>query len=72
MGKTSGGTVQYDATSGGQTIMAGTYDNLRLRNTSGSQTASGVLTVNGTQPMECNNDVIACKIIDFALQEALK
>jgi hypothetical protein len=50
MGEASGGTVQYDATSGGQTIMAGTYNNLTLRNTSGTQTASGVLTVNGTQP----------------------
>jgi hypothetical protein len=48
-GKNFGGTVQYDATSGGQTIVAGTYNNLTLRNTSGSETASGALTVDGTQ-----------------------
>lgn len=45
-GKTWGGTVQYDATSGGQTVMAGTYNNLTMSNASGTQTASGDLTVN--------------------------
>jgi hypothetical protein len=30
--------------------MAGTYNNLTLGNTSGTQTAGGGLTVNGTQP----------------------
>jgi hypothetical protein len=47
-GKTWGGTVQYNATTGGQTVMAGTYSNLTLSNTSGTQTASGAVTVNGT------------------------
>src|SRR5208337_245517 len=47
-GKTWGGTVQYDAASGAQTVMAGTYNNLTLSNTSGTDTASGTLTVNGT------------------------
>jgi hypothetical protein len=47
--KNFGGTVHYDATSGGQTIVACAYNNLTLRNTSGSQTASGVSAVDGTQ-----------------------
>jgi len=47
-GKTWGGTVQYDAATGGQTVMAGTYNNLTLGNTSGTQTANGALTINGT------------------------
>ena len=46
-GKSWGGTVVYNATSGGQTVMAGTYNNLTLSNTSGAQTASGALVVNG-------------------------
>jgi len=45
--KTWGGTVQYNATSGGQTINYGVYTNLTLSNTSGAQTATGTLTVNG-------------------------
>jgi hypothetical protein len=67
--KNFGGTVQYNATSGGETIMADTYDNLRLCNTSKPRTAAGVLAVSGTQPTECNIEVMACKNIDFALQE---
>ena len=47
-GKTWGGTVQYNATTGAQTVMTGTYNNLTLSNTSGTETASGALTVNGT------------------------
>jgi len=47
-GKTWGGTVQYYTTTGGQTVMAGTYNNLTLSNTSGTQTASGNVTVNST------------------------
>jgi|GEM_PF-662984 len=47
-GKTWGGTVQYYATTGNQTVMAGTFNNLTLSNTSGTQTASGNLTVNAT------------------------
>jgi len=47
-GLTWGGTIQYNATTGGQTIMAGIYNILTLSNTSGTQTASGDLTVNGT------------------------
>ena len=45
-GLTWGGTVQYDATTGAQTVMSGTYATLTLSNTSGTQTASGNLTVN--------------------------
>lgn len=45
-GLTWAGTVQYNATSGGQTIMAGTYATLILSNTSGTNTASGNLVVN--------------------------
>ena len=44
-GKTWAGTVQYDATTGAQTIMAGTYAILTLSNTSGTDTASGDITV---------------------------
>ena len=47
-GKAWGGTVQYYTTTGSQTVMAGTYNNLTLGNTSGAQSASGNLTVNGT------------------------
>jgi hypothetical protein len=47
-GKTWGGTVEYAATTGVQTVMAGTYNNLTASNTSGSQTASGNIIVNGT------------------------
>ncbi len=47
-GLTWGGTVQYDAITGGQRVMAGTYNNnLTLGNTSGTQSASGALTING-------------------------
>jgi hypothetical protein len=44
-GKSWAGTVQYDATTGGQTVVAGTYNNLTLSNTSGTQTAGGDMTV---------------------------
>ncbi|MFA6923780.1 MAG: hypothetical protein WC223_05940, partial [Bacteroidales bacterium] len=47
-GKTWSGTVEYAAASGSQTIVAGTYNNLQLDNTSGTNTAGGILTVNGT------------------------
>ncbi len=48
VGKSWGGTVEYTATTGLQTIVEGTYNNLTLRNTSNSNTAGGDLTVNGT------------------------
>jgi hypothetical protein len=47
-GETWGGTVQYYTSAGGQTVMAGTYNNLTLSNTSSTQLASGNVTVNGT------------------------
>jgi hypothetical protein len=47
-GKNWGGTVQYNDLSGTQTVMTGTYNNLTISNTSGTNTASGDLTVNGT------------------------
>ena len=43
-GKTWGGTVQYDATAGGQTIIAGTYGVLTISNTSGTNTAGGAFS----------------------------
>jgi hypothetical protein len=42
-GKTWGGTVNYAAASGSQTVMAGTYNILTLSNTSGTNIASGNL-----------------------------
>lgn len=47
-GKTWGGTIQYSLTAGGQTIAAGTYNNLTLSNTSNTNTANGNIVVNGT------------------------
>ncbi len=47
-GKTWGGTVQYYNSSGIQTAVEGTFNNLTFSNTSGTQTALGNLTVNGT------------------------
>ena len=41
-------TVDYTNTTGSQTITSTTYNNLRLSNTSGTQTAAGDLTVNGS------------------------
>jgi hypothetical protein len=46
-GKTWGGTVDYNNPTGGQTIVAGTYNNLTMSNTSGTQNTGGALTVNG-------------------------
>jgi hypothetical protein len=47
-GKTWGGTVTYDAATGEQTVMAGTYANLTISNTSGTDTASGNISSTGT------------------------
>ena len=47
-GKTWGGTVVYAVVTGAQTVVNGTYNNLTLSNTSGTNTAGGALTVNGT------------------------
>ncbi|MFT3752660.1 MAG: hypothetical protein QM800_07220 [Paludibacter sp.] len=44
-GRTWGGTVNYDAATGAQSVVAGTYTTLTLGNTSGTQTAGGNLTV---------------------------
>jgi hypothetical protein len=43
-GKTWGGTIQFNATAGGQTVMAGTYGILNIKNTSNTNTASGAIT----------------------------
>ncbi len=43
--KTWSGTVIYDATSGGQTVMLGTYNNLFVSNASGTNNASGNMTI---------------------------
>jgi hypothetical protein len=48
IGKTWSGTIQYGATTGAQTIVAGTYNNLTLSNTSGTNTVGSNLTVSGT------------------------
>ncbi len=45
---TYAGTVVYAATSGGQRVMTGTYNNLVISNTSGTTTAQGALTINGS------------------------
>ena len=45
--KNWGGTIQYTATAGTQTIAGGTYNNLTLLNTSANNTANGNVTVNG-------------------------
>ena len=49
-GKTWGGTVNYNTTTGGQTVVSGTYGNLTLSNSSGTQTLGGAITLtsNGT------------------------
>jgi hypothetical protein len=46
-GKTWGGTVQYYNSTGNQTAIDGTFNNLTFSNISGTQTATGNLTVNG-------------------------
>jgi hypothetical protein len=46
--KTWGGTVNYNAITGGQTISNGTYNNLTISNSSNTNTAGGNITVNGT------------------------
>ncbi len=46
-GLTWGGTVNYNATTGAQTVVVGTYNNLTTGNTSGTNTAAGAITVNG-------------------------
>ncbi|MEI8053472.1 MAG: MBG domain-containing protein, partial [Bacteroidota bacterium] len=46
-GKTWGGTVFFVASSGGQSVMGGTYNNLTIANSSGIDSARADLTVNG-------------------------
>ncbi|MET3886003.1 HYR domain-containing protein [Niastella sp. OAS944] len=46
-GLTWGGTINYNALTGGQTIVTGTYNNLTLGNTSGTSTPASDLVVNG-------------------------
>ena len=60
-GKTWGGTVSYDATTGGQTVVAGTYGVLTLGNTSGTQTAGGALTVT-----TLNNNTNAADVLNMS------
>ncbi len=45
---TWGGTVDYYAATGGQTVMGGTYNNLTLSNSGGVQNAGSDITANGT------------------------
>jgi trimeric autotransporter adhesin len=50
VGKTWGGTgtVVYNVATGGQTVVQGTYNNLQLNNSSGTDDAGNDITVNGT------------------------
>jgi hypothetical protein len=50
-GKTWGGTVQYAVTTGGQTVSDGTYNNLTLSNTSGTQSLGGTTTISAALTM---------------------
>ena len=47
-GKTWAGTISYNAASGSQTVVAGTYTTLNIGNTSGTSTAGGAIVVNNT------------------------
>ena len=47
-GKIWGGTVSYDLSPGGQTIITGTYNNLTMGNSNGTQTVNGNLIVNAS------------------------
>ena len=60
LGLNWGGTVNYNATTGGQTIVAGTYNVLTLGNTSGTQTAGGALAVT-----TLNNNTNAADILNM-------
>jgi fibronectin-binding autotransporter adhesin len=42
-----GGTIEYNRAAGSQTIVAGTYTNLKCSNSSGIDSAGGAITVNG-------------------------
>ena len=58
-GKTWGGTVQYDATTGGQTAVGGTFNNLSINNPDGVSTTTdltvqGVLNLQSTNPSAGN------------------
>ncbi|MCX6740513.1 MAG: peptidoglycan-binding protein [Candidatus Parcubacteria bacterium] len=64
-GLTWGGTVNYDAATGGQTVMAGTYSTLTMGNTSGTQTASGVLAVTTLNNNTNSADVL--NLVTYAL-----
>ena len=56
LSKTWGGTVVYYTSSGGQTVMNGSYNILTLSNSSGTQTASGAIT---TTTLNNNTNVAA-------------
>ncbi|MBP7496069.1 MAG: T9SS type A sorting domain-containing protein [Bacteroidales bacterium] len=47
-GKIWGGTIQYDAVNGSQSIVSGTYNNLIISSTSGVNTLEGNITINNT------------------------
>lgn len=57
--KTWTGTIDYAAASGSQTIVAGTYNNLKLSNTSGSQSMGSSVVVNGTLTMPTGTGTVA-------------
>ena len=47
-GASMGGTVNYEATGGGQTVISGSYTNIIFSNSSGVNTLAGSITVSGT------------------------
>jgi len=57
-GKTWGGTVIYDASSGNQTIVAGTYNTLTMGNNSGTQTAGGNIIATTLNNNTNTNDIL--------------
>ncbi len=67
-GKTWGGTVEYAVTAGGQTIVAGNYNNLILRNTSAANTLvnGGAIGISGVfTPGSFNNNVVTGNTVNF-------
>jgi hypothetical protein len=67
-GKTWGGTLEYAAVAGGQTIVAGNYGNLTLRNTSAANTLinGGTIGISGVfTPGSFSSNTITNNIVDF-------
>jgi hypothetical protein len=68
-GKTWGGTVNYNSTAGGQTVVAGTYNNLTIDKTGQTGTLGGNIILNGNLTIsngELDTDVSHSYSIDVA------